>query len=156
MKNTLESKIQNRKLKNWLRLALLCFPLFALPLSAFSQTFGGGIAISGTTNAMLQSNGSVITNSFYLSVPAKTVVLSGISNTNEVSIFSYGLAVAGSTNIWIVASITNTYTLAQGGTNQSGTGTWSTNLPAQTIQVQLVPWAQANIGATNNNNIYVP
>jgi hypothetical protein len=116
-----------------------------------AQTFGGGITITGTTNAPLVNNGSIPTNSFTLSFPAKQVTLSNVTSTNETAIFSYGIQLVGSSNIVLLASVTNTFSLPNGTNN----GTWITNIPQQALTFQIVPYAQANIGA-NTNGIFVP
>lgn len=121
--------------------------LLAIP--AHAQTYGGGTTITGTTNAMLQNNGSVYTNYAYVTLPLKTVLLSGISSTNETAIFSYGFTVIGQTNPIILASITNSFATGTNG------GSWTTNVPSQTITIPIIPWAQASIGAFTNT-LYVP
>jgi hypothetical protein len=131
--------------------------ILAVAQKLSAQTFGGGISITSSTNAPLVEGGTVNTNTTYMSFPSKTVTLSQISNTNETAVFSYGVKVIGAngTNVVLIASITNSFALPAG-TNQSGTGTWTTNVPQQTIPVQIVPYAQVDIGSTNSNTIYVP
>ncbi len=143
-----------KKLFILLTMAGILETAFNLP----AQTFGGGVAFTGTTNAMLTDGGVVNTNTFYSSWPAKPFTLSQISNTNEVAIVSYGIKVIGEngTNIVFIAKLTNSFSLANGGTNQSGSGTWTTNIAPMTIAVQIVPYAQIDIGATNSNLIYAP
>lgn len=114
-----------------------------------AQTFGSGVTITGTTNAPLQVSTVVFTNYAYVTIPVKAVTLSNITSTNETAILSYGFALPGQTNILILASITNSFA---SGTNG---GSWSPQIPAQTITVPIIPWAQASIGAFTNN-IYFP
>lgn len=120
-----------------------------LAFNAPAQTFGGGVAITGTTNAVLLTGGSRVTNTFYITFPSRTVTLSGVTSTNETAVFSYALASPGSTNVFIVASVTNSFAA---GTNN---GSWSTNLPQMQVAIPLVQWAQGSIGSFTNQ-IYVP
>jgi hypothetical protein len=128
--------------------------ILAVAQKLSAQTFGGGITITGTTNAPLVSGGTILTNTFYLTLPAKTVTLSDIVSTNETVAFAYGVRVGTNANIDIIGVITNSFALPAG-TNQSGSGTWTTNIPQQTIAISIVSYAQAQIGA-NTNTIYVP
>src|ERR1019366_3769211 len=94
-------------------------------LDCQAQTFGGGIAVTGNTNALMQSvPGTVVTNTGYINIPAKTLLLTGIVNTNETAIGYYGFMIPanwylmpGTTNVYVVASSTNSFAA---GTN-SGT-----------------------------------
>jgi predicted small secreted protein len=130
--------------------------LAALTLTANAQTFGSGTSITGTTNAPLVVSGAgASTNLLYLYIPPKTVVLSGIANTNETIVFSYGGIIAGQTNPVFMASLTNVFL---SGTNG---GSWTTNIPGQTLVIPFVPYAQAFIGSNYvafpfTNQIYVP
>ena len=133
-------------------IALLTISACLLALNVSAQTFGSGVTVIGTTNAPLVSNGTPSTNTTYLSFPQKTVTLSGILDTNEVAIFSYGVVFAGSTNIVLIGSFTNSFALTNGGI---GTGTWSTNIPQMTIAAQIIPYAQIAIGS-HTNTVYVP
>ena len=123
--------------------------VLSLALPAFSQTFGGGISITGTTNAALQNNGSLITNYLQLTLPAKPFTLSGITSTNETAVLSYAVVMGGTTNVLLVSSLTNSFARGTNG------GSWSTNVPSATIAVPFVIWAQAAIG-NFTNTIYVP
>lgn len=114
-----------------------------------AQTFGSGVPITGTTNAPLMVAGSVFTNQAFVTIPLKAVTLYNISSTNETAILSYGFTVAGQTNPIILAAITNSFATGTNG------GSWSPQIPAQTITVPVIPWAQASIGAFTNN-IYFP
>lgn len=135
----------------------LLFLLLALVLSAGAQTFGGGTAITGVTNvACKDGNGNPITNLFYATFPAKSVVLSGVGNTNEVFIGSFYLSLPGYTNV--TAGLTNLYWLASvtnsfaSGTNS---GTWTTNLVGGVVVIPFPLIMSANIGIYSNS-IYVP
>ena len=128
---------------------LLVAALFFCAVESRAQTFGSGVAITGTTNAQLQVAGVVFTNYAFITIPLKAVTLSNIGNTNETAILSYGFTIVGQTNVIILASITNSFAAGTNG------GSWSPSIPAQTITVPVIPWAQANVG-TNSNNIYFP
>ena len=119
--------------------------------AARAQTFGSGTIISNTTSVLLQKDSQVFTNYAYVTMPAKPVILSNITSTNETVILSYGFIVQGQniSNAIYIASITNSFV------NGTNGGTWTTNIPAQTLTVTLLPTAQAAIGL-NTNNIYVP
>jgi hypothetical protein len=143
---------RNRNRKTNMKTLIATILIIAgLNIAASAQTFGGSTTITGTTNAILQNNGTVTTNSVVVNFPAKLVLLTGITSTNETAVFSYGIIVEGGgiSNLVLVASITNSFA---SGTNG---GTWTTNIPDQNIRVQLVPYAQARIGSFTNQ-IYVP
>lgn len=121
------------------------FLLLALTLPAKAQVFGGGVTISGTTNSAPQG-----TNSFSLTIPQKSLTLSGVSNTNEVFVGSVAIVILGTTNVVPVSSLTNSFL---SGTNG---GTWSTNFGGTAIPISYYWVYQASIGSTNTNSIYVP
>ena len=128
---------------------LLIIGLAALLLAGVhvgAQTFGGGLTITGTTNAVLSG---VPTTYAYFNLPPKVVNLSNITSTNETVIFSYGFTVSGNTNPVILASVTNSFA---SGTNG---GSWSYTNPAVNLTPQILPWAQVQIGAFTNT-VYVP
>jgi hypothetical protein len=137
-------------------IGVAAFMLATLTVNA--QTIGGGTSVTGTTNAPLwgvNGNSGASTNSLYLVLPAKTVFLSGIGNTNETVVFSYGAQIAGTTNVTILASITNYFLTGTNG------GSFSINVQAQNIAIPIVPFAQVFIGSNLvafpfTNTIYVP
>ena len=131
---------------------LILAALLLCAVESHAQTFGSGTIISNTTSALLQVNAQVFSNTAYITIPSKPVILSNITSTNEVVFLSYGFILSGQglSNTIFYASISNSFALP-GGTNN---GTWTTNIPAQTIAVTVLPVAQAVLGA-NTNNIYV-
>lgn len=131
------------------KLIALAIITASLAVTAHAQTFGGGVQLIGTSNAPLVVGTSVFTNYAYVTIPLKSVVLSGITETNETVIYSYGFTIAGQTNVIIMGSVTNSFAAGV------GTGTWTTNIPPQTYTVPVIPWAQAAIG-NHTNTIYVP
>ena len=131
---------------------LLASLLLIAALPALAQ-FNTGSPVTGTTNVPLIVGSTIPTNTAYFFLPSKYLMLSGVASTNEVAIFSYGFTVAGQTNPIILGSLTNAFTLANGGTNG---GTWSTNIPAMSFNVPIVPWAQSAIGAYTNIILTVP
>ena len=117
-----------------------------------AQTFGSGTTVYGTTNSA-----PIQTNTFFITVPSKSVLLSQVYSTNEIFVGSYNLQFPGTTALYPIASFTNTFSLP-GGTNN---GTWSTNIFAATIQVPVNLIMQGQISnAANNvtytNQLYVP
>jgi hypothetical protein len=129
-------------------------------LDCHAQTFGGGITVTGNTNGLMQSvPGTVVTNTAYLNIPAKTLLLSQITSTNETAIGYYGFQIPanyplmpGTTNVYVVASFTNSFALP-GGTNN---GTLTTNFAGiYNLPIPLVTVMGLSIGA-NTNVAYVP
>ena len=138
-------------------LLLLLLVLFGA-IESRAQTFGGGITVTGNTNALLQSSpGVVVTNTASVSIPPKAMVLSGIANTNETAIGYYGFQVPanfylmpGTTNVYVIASFTNSFA---GGTNS---GTFATNFAGiYGTTVPLIGVMGLSIGAYTNS-VYVP
>jgi hypothetical protein len=129
-------------MKNIFHFVIFAAVFFLASLKSEAQ-FNSGVTITGTTNAQLIVGSSVPTNyaTFYL--PTKALTISSGISTNETVVFSYGFTVAGSTNIVILGSLTNSFA---GYTNS----TWSTNIPPQSFAVPVVPWAQAAIGSFTN------
>ena len=123
---------------------------------AEAQTFGGGIPVTGNTNAVLQNSGVPQTNFWALSIPSKSLTLSGISSTNETAIGYYAFQIPptwalapGSTNIYIVGTFTNSFAA---GTNS---GTWTTNIPAVFYPINSGTYMGLEIG-NYTNTAYVP
>lgn len=127
---------------------LLLLLSLLLATAAEAQTFGGGTSVTGTTNAPMQYNGVIPTNAYGITFPAKPFTLSGVTNTNEVAVIGYGFQVVGTTNVFTLGSVTNTFT--------NGATTWVTNIPTVSYTIQVVPYASANVGSTNTNTIYAP
>lgn len=124
--------------------------LYLMVVSAGAQTLGSGVPIAFTTNVLMQSgNGNFTTNPVTITVPAERITLAGVVNTNEIFIGSYGVQItaAGLTQTVWFSSLTNSFSLLNGGTNN---GTWTTNVPAMTITVSAITAMQANIGANTN------
>ena len=139
-------------------IALLLFLVLLLVPTIKAQTFGSGWTVTGNTNALFQvTPGFVLTNSGYMSVPQKGLILSGISDTNETAIGYYGFKVPtnyylmpGTTNVYVFASFTNSFA---SGTNN---GTWSTNFPPINQQQISLPVVMGlSIGA-DTNTAYSP
>ena len=109
---------------------------------ANAQTIGSGTAVTGTTNAPLTISGQApFTNQLPVLFPTRSVLVSGITETNETIVFSYGFQLAGTTNVLIVASMTNKFLT---GTNS---GSWFTNFPAMNLNAPIIPYAQMSIGS---------
>ena len=133
-------------------------------IEAGAQTFGGGIPVSGSTNAQMQNSSYVvISNNVLGSLPQKTLVLSGIFATNEAVWGYYGFRVdtslyplaPGTTNVFILTTFTNNF---YAGTN---TGTWTTNFQAYNVNalvsaiVGLTICSLTNYSTTFTNNAYM-
>lgn len=119
----------------------------ALLLSALAskaQVFGSGLTITGTTNSA-----AITTNYVPLTIDARTIYLSQVSNTNETFIGSYQVRFSGTTNLYQVSALTNSFA---SGTNG---GSWTTNIAKITVQVPIELIMQANIG-NYTNQVYVP
>ena len=141
-------------------------------ITAGAQTFGGGIPVSGNTNAQMQNSSYVVVSNNVLgSLPQKTLVLSGIFSTNENVWGYYGFRVdpslyplaPGTTNVFILSTFTNNFI---GGTNVNGSGTWTTNFPQFNLNALCPSIMGLTIGGLTNvaglpvnpytNNAYVP
>lgn len=137
--------------------------IFALMLatmfcsSANAQTFGGGVNVTGNTNAQLIVNGAGLTNTAYSTIPVKTLNVSNITSTNETLIGYYCFQVPtnyplmpGTTNVYVISALTNSFA------NGTNGGTWSTNIPfANSLPINLPTWMGISVGIYTNN-IYVP
>lgn len=137
---------------------LILMILVVVPVSQ-AQTFGGGTLVNGFSNVPCQNSSLVpITNTFFVTLPAKTVTVSGISATNEnfsgmffMSIPGYTNAVLGQTNFYFLGAFTNSFAA---GTNS---GSWSTNYPGGFVSFPFPLYMAAYTGAvTNTNTVYVP
>lgn len=134
--------------------------LSIMPDTTRAQTFGGGILVNGVSNLPAVNGLIPITNTFFVTLPAKTVNVTGISSTNEIftgtfylQLVGYTNATAGLTNFLFLGAFTNSFALP-GGTNG---GTWSTNYPGGFVSIPFPLWMGANTGATTNTNtVYVP
>ena len=127
-------------------------------LGAQAQTFGGGITVTGNTNAQMQNSPGVITTNWltFTSLP-RTIVLSGISSTNETAIGYYGFTIPsgwylmpGTTNVYVVSSFTNSFATGTNG------GTWTTNFPYVSQQVPTIGVMGLGIGANTNSAYAAP
>lgn len=135
-------------------------------ISAGAQTFGGGIPVSGNTNAQMQNSSYVVVSNNVLgSLPQKTLVLSGIFSTNENVWGYYGFRVdpslyplaPGTTNVFILTTFTNNF---YAGTNS---GTWTTNFQAYNVNALVSTIVGLTIGVgsqagqptTYTNNAYM-
>lgn len=107
-----------------------------------AQIFGGGIPVTGTTNS-----GPFGTNVAYVNVRSFTVNLSGITNTATTFIGTTFFQVPGYTNLFPLASITNSFA--------ASTNPVSIIVGAQSFPVNLVTILQSATG-TNSVQIYVP
>ena len=118
--------------------------LAALACAAGAQTLVGPVPISGTTNVPYQVNWSVPTNSVAWNFQSKTLTVSGIANTNEYILLSWGWELPGS-NVFIqLGTVSNNFAA---GTNN---GSWTNVIPQTTYYQPLVPYAQAVIGSLTN------
>lgn len=118
--------------------------LLAALLPAKAQVFGGSTTITGETNSS-----AIQTNTFYITVPGKSISLSGISDTNETFVGSYVGIVVGTTNQFQLWAVTNSFA------SSTNSGTWTTNVPSVTVAIPITVQMKADIGAYTNE-IYVP
>jgi hypothetical protein len=123
-----------------------------------AQTYGMGTTVWGGTNtvAVQSSIGVYQTNIASVYMPQKTLILSGISSTNETVVGTYGFQLPntwtllpGSTNIYIVGKFTNSFA---SGTNS---GTWTTNNLYFSSQLYLPGYFNIDIG-DNTNTAFMP
>ena len=137
----------------------LILPAFLLvAVETQAQTFGGGIAVTGNTNALMQNSPGVICTNYltFNSLP-RTLVLSGISSTNEIAIGYYGFTIPtnyfllpGTTNVYVTVAFTNSFAAGTNG------GTWTTNVPYVSQQVPTIGVMGLGIGAFTNTAYATP
>ena len=127
--------------------ALLC------AVESQAQTYGGGSSVTGTNFVYAQSSlGNYVTNVQSYNQPARALLLSGITTTNENVIGYYGFVVPsaypllpGTSNVFVTGTFTNNF---NSGTNG---GSWSTNLPGVFgQQVNLLGVMALAISGTNS------
>ena len=118
-----------------------------------AQTFSGPLTFTGTTNAPLWIGGLIPTNPAAFYVPQKSIITGNI-NTNETEIISYGAIIVGQgfSNYVAFNSITNTFP----NTNYSNGGSITNSVPAQSLIIQVVPYAQVQITSPYTNTIIAP
>lgn len=120
-------------------------------ICANAQTYGGGVSISGTNWVFAQASpGSYVTNYLSYNQPPRTLVLSGVSNTNEAPVVYYGFVVP--TNYFLLPGTTNVYVTSS--TNFSflaGTNGGTTTFTFSGIYGQQVP-VQGIMGINIGNN----
>lgn len=141
--------------KSLAKLAGLILLFALLTISAHAQVFYGGVTVIGTSNAPVQVNFVNVVGYASVTCPARTLQLQNTS-TNEVYVLSYlgQFQGMGGTNMYLLGSLTNQ--LPGPGSWVNGS-TFTTNIPAQTFLVPIVPWGQIaisnNVSAALTNNV---
>ncbi len=145
-------------MKKQFQIVMLGLATLLMAMAAQSQTVGSATTVSGINQYAVQTSPGIYqTNSVYFTGAYKSIVLSGISNTNETFVYWYSVQLPtapvlapGTTNFWVISGfITNSFA---GGTNG---GTFTTNFSTAGLSTSWPLYIGFNTG-TYTNTLYVP
>ena len=137
-------------LKGLSALLLILALLLAFASPARAQIFYGGVSVTNSAFAPVQSSFVLLTNLASSTLPARTLQVLNIQTNQTITVY-YAYAFAGYTNLFLLNSNIYTFPASNGWVNGA---TFTTNVASVFNSVPIQPYGQINLGSFTNTVLF--